>query len=155
MLQVFSRCGAVPGILDAIVIEGDASGASEHLQRAKEEFTEQGKKWTDVKKQMVVAHEVQVMMGRYGLNLFTPDAIKETGKPLRLSDLEVLDPFPGQTKTLWLRYCRAGDGQRFNSRIPVEADGSFRGGVVHLDMDLEADKEAAEIQMNLTKQAGL
>ena len=33
--QIFSRCGAVPGILDAIIVQGDASEASESLAKAK------------------------------------------------------------------------------------------------------------------------
>ena len=33
--QIFSRCGAVPGILDAIIVLGDASDASESLAKAK------------------------------------------------------------------------------------------------------------------------
>ena len=62
--NVFSRCQAVPGILDAILIEGDCTGASESLVKAKEEFAEQGKNWTDVKKNMIVAHELHVAMTR-------------------------------------------------------------------------------------------
>lgn len=33
--QIFNRCGAVPGILDAIIVQGDASAASENLAKAK------------------------------------------------------------------------------------------------------------------------
>lgn len=33
--HIFSRCGAVPGILDAIIVQGDASEASESLSKAK------------------------------------------------------------------------------------------------------------------------
>lgn len=33
--QIFNRCGAVPGILDAIIVQGDASEASESLAKAK------------------------------------------------------------------------------------------------------------------------
>lgn len=33
--------------------------------------------------------ELQVMMGSYGLNLFTPDAVRETGRPLSLGMLEI------------------------------------------------------------------
>lgn len=150
--QIFSRCGAVPGILDAIIVQGDASEASESLAKAKEEFAELGRSWQDVKKYMIVAHELQVMMGSYGLNLFTPDAVRESGRPLSLGMLEIKDPYPGQTKTLWLRYCRAGDGQRFNSRILVDADGGLRGGAVKLDFDVEADPEAANSQLQLSKQ---
>lgn len=54
--EIFSRCGAVPGMLDAIIVEGDATAVSENLVKAKEEFAEMGWKWTDVKKYMVVAH---------------------------------------------------------------------------------------------------
>jgi len=33
--QIFNRCGAVPGILDAIIVQGDAGEASESLAKAK------------------------------------------------------------------------------------------------------------------------
>ena len=33
-----TRCKAVPGILDAILIDGEVAGASESLQKAKEEW---------------------------------------------------------------------------------------------------------------------
>lgn len=33
--QIFNRCGAVPGILDALIVQGDASEASESLSKAK------------------------------------------------------------------------------------------------------------------------
>ena len=33
--------------------------------------------------------ELQVMMGSYGLNLFTPDAVRESGRPLSLGMLEI------------------------------------------------------------------
>ncbi|CAK9089471.1 unnamed protein product [Durusdinium trenchii] len=151
--QIFSRCGAVPGILDALIIEGDVTSASESLTKAKEEFAELGRKWQDMKKYMVVAHELQVMMSSYGLDLFTPEVSRDSGgRPLNLQMLEIKDPFPGQSKTLWLRYCRAGDGQRYNSRIPVDPDGALRGGRVKLDYDYEADPEGANLQLQLNKQ---
>lgn len=56
--------------------------------------------------------ELQVMMSGFGLDLFTQDVVRESGKALNLQELEIKDPYPGQSKTLWLRYCRAGDGQR-------------------------------------------
>ena len=31
------------------------------------------------------------MMGSYGLNLFTPDAVRESGRPLSLGMLEIKD----------------------------------------------------------------
>jgi len=152
--NVFSRCQAVPGILDAILIEGDCTGASESLVKAKEEFAEQGKNWTDVKKNMIVAHELHVAMTGFGLDMFTPDSNREVGKALNLSLLEIPDPYPEQPKTLWLRYCRAGDGQRFNARIPVDSDGALRGGEVRFDMNAASpsEAEAAQVQLHLTKQ---
>jgi len=150
--HIFSRCGAVPGILDAIIVQGDASEASESLSKAKEEFAELGRSWQDVKKYMIVAHELQVMMGAFGLDLFTPEAVRESGKALSLSMLEIKDPYPGSPKTLWLRYCRAGDGQRYNSRILVDADGRLQGGSVKLDFDVAQDPEAANAQLQLSKQ---
>ncbi|CAE7403436.1 fadB [Symbiodinium sp. KB8] len=152
--NVFSRCQAVPGILDAILIEGDCTGASESLVKAKEEFAEQGKNWTDVKKNMIVAHELHVAMTGFGLDMFTPDSNREVGKALQLSMLEIPDPYPEQPKTLWLRYCRAGDGQRFNARIPVDSDGLLRGGEVRFDMNAASpsEAEAAQVQLHLTKQ---
>ncbi len=40
--------------------------------------------------------ELQVMMGAYGLDLFTPEAVRESGKALSLSMLEIKDYLPVQ-----------------------------------------------------------
>jgi hypothetical protein len=42
--------------------------------------------------------------------------------------------------------------RRFNSRILADADGSLRGGAVKLDFDVEAEPDAANAQLQLSKQ---
>ena len=41
---------------------------------------------------------------------------------------------------------------RYNSRILVDNEGALRGGVVKLDFDVDADPEAANAQLQLSKQ---
>ena len=54
---------------------------------------------------------------------------------------------PLTPETRWIRVDR-----RFNSRILADADGSLRGGAVKLDFDVEAEPDAANAQLQLSKQ---
>eukprot|EP00931_Biecheleriopsis_adriatica_P059754 TRINITY_DN35814_c0_g1_i1.p1 TRINITY_DN35814_c0_g1~~TRINITY_DN35814_c0_g1_i1.p1 ORF type:complete len:3403 (-),score=723.69 TRINITY_DN35814_c0_g1_i1:308-10516(-) len=148
--QIFSRCGAVPGIIDAVLFQGENVGAGS-LAQAKEEFTNRGLKWVDVKRQVVLAHELHVTIMRFEMNLLPDSFPHEDGKPLNLaSTMKIEDPFPGENKTLWIRYCRSGDGQRFNSVVRADGNGNIApGGEVKLDMPV-GTKEA-DLQMTIAK----
>eukprot|EP00933_Yihiella_yeosuensis_P040244 TRINITY_DN34501_c0_g1_i1.p1 TRINITY_DN34501_c0_g1~~TRINITY_DN34501_c0_g1_i1.p1 ORF type:complete len:1455 (-),score=342.47 TRINITY_DN34501_c0_g1_i1:123-4262(-) len=150
--QIFSRSGAVPGILDAIIVNGEI-GPVRHVQEAKDEFDRTGKKWVDVKKQLIIGHEMQVAMNRGDVNIL-PVGLQAHEEDLRitpsLASLHIPDPFPGERKVLWVRFCRAGDGQRFNSQIRADVDGTLSAAEVHLDMEHES--EAGQLQMTLSKE---
>ena len=57
--------------------------------------------------------------------------------------------FHSTPETHWIRVDR-----RFNSRILADGDGSLRGGAVKLDFDVEAEPDAANAQLQLSKQDG-
>merc|ERR1712048_683345 len=52
---------------------------------------------------------------------------------VHLSAMQIEDPFPGLKKTLWIRYVRAGDGERGNSKMLVDADGTVHVQEVPMD----------------------
>jgi len=150
--QVFNRAGAVPGIIDAVLIHGDSPPNYKTLK----EFMEveaQGKKWIDIKQQMIVAWENSVSESKGSINLFSPlpttadPAAKNKGS---LAHMKVHDPFAGSPKLIWLRFVRSGDGQRFNLQVKVDSHGHFDFQEAKLDM--EADSKGGKIQMSITKE---
>lgn len=146
--HAFNRAGAVPGILDAILVK--AEGIPGDLQTAaqlKERLASTGTAFVDVTHQMIIAHEESMEQAPGNITLFPTLA---NSPYYNLASMEVNDPFPGAAKILWLRYCRAGDGQRFNARISVDANGSFPPQNLRLDM--ETDSVVGKIQMSLTKE---
>jgi len=148
--HIFSPARAVPGILDAVLVVGEKSRTQDtysSIRTLREQLDQNIKPaYICVKHQLVKAHEHSVSENQGGINLF-PEAGNE--KELNLKDLKIKDPFAGESKTLWIRYCRAGDGQRFNSLIEVTKIGSFRTKPVPLDMELGT--QAGKAQMLLSK----
>jgi len=158
--QAFSRSGAVPGILEAILVEDGATVNLQSFERIRDlrsAAPERGINFVDVRHQLVLAHEESVT-GRPGsINLFSHRArvgglspmIQEEPK-VSLGELHITDPFPGKQKVLWIRFVRSGDGQRFNAHYKVDGRGEF---LCHaLEMDMECDSAAGSMQMNLTKE---
>lgn len=156
--QVFSRCGAVPAILDAVLVL-DAPGANLAQFEQLSELKEASVAFIDVRHHIVMAHEECVSATPGSINLFGASgsqalaqlqgAAREDGK-LNLSNLKIKDPYAGSNKVLWIRYARAGDGQRFNAQYHVNEQGSFPSHELPLDMD--ADTSTGKIQMTLTKE---
>ena len=70
-------------------------------------YNASGKVFADVKPQLVVEHERQVNTNLGELDMW---AGQET--LLNLDTYEIKDPFPQVQKVLWIRYVRAGDGER-------------------------------------------
>jgi len=148
--QVFNRAGAVPGILDAILVQGDAGNAPS-IAEAKAEYDKVGKKWVDVKQQVLLAHELQVAINRGDINLLPASMRPRGGEHLDLYKvMKITDPFPGERKVLWIRFCRSGDGQRMSTKIAVEPDGVLTSGEILLDMDHTS--QAGQVQMSVTKE---
>eukprot|EP00930_Biecheleria_cincta_P021490 TRINITY_DN1591_c0_g1_i1.p1 TRINITY_DN1591_c0_g1~~TRINITY_DN1591_c0_g1_i1.p1 ORF type:complete len:3401 (-),score=659.74 TRINITY_DN1591_c0_g1_i1:53-10255(-) len=151
--ETFSRAGAVPGVLDAIIVRGDVPAELRtSIGKAKEFFKEKGRAYVDVRRQLIMGHELQVSMNRYGLNLLPSNAPQDAASPLSLTTLQIKDPYPNESKTLWIRYCRAGDGQRFNKQLQVDANGNLRSESNEVTFDMEMDKPEGEVQMTLNKE---
>jgi hypothetical protein len=148
--QIFSPARAVPGILDAVLVVGEKSRTQDtysSIRTLREQLDQNIKPaYIDLKHQLVKAQEHSISESQGSINLF-PAAGGE--KEFNLKDLKIRDPFAGELKTLWIRYCRAGDGQRFNSLIEVSQTGAFRTKPVPLDMELGT--QAGKAQMLLSK----
>ncbi|CAK0806370.1 unnamed protein product [Prorocentrum cordatum] len=111
--MTFSRAGAVPGLLDAVLVPGEIGGHSDFEQ------ARQDGRCTDVKYSMIYTHELQVTVAAGSLSLFPP----RDGGSLTLQHLNIQDPYPGSAKVLWIRFARAGDGRRATVQIPVSPVG--------------------------------
>lgn len=144
--QIFCRSGAVPGIIDAILVQGGNSCAPYKSIKHLKETGKSHVSHHDVKHELILAHEEQVTMNGLGLNL-CPGG--EDGKALNLTMLHIKDPFPLQKKVLWIRWCRSGDGQRFNQQIQVDEAGNFHHSEITLDMPSKG--EAGKLQMHVTR----
>ena len=71
---------------------------------------------------------------------------EDAASPLNLTTLQIKDPCPNESKTLWIRYCRAGDGQRYNKQLQVDANGNLRSESNEVTFDMEMDKQEGEVQ---------
>jgi len=167
--QTFNRAGAVPGILEAVLVQGAGEVADyPTLAELRRACAASGKEYVDVKHQLILAHEVQVAANRGNINLFrsldaeqllTKASYKSSGLPAvpleeehaTLSSMKIRDPFPGYKKVLWIRFVRAGDGQRFNARVEVDERGQLYPQEVKLDME-ETEGAAWAAQMTVTKE---
>jgi len=161
---VFSRAGVVPGILDAVLVKGKEIGSEyESIAQLKADSTSSRPAYVDVKHQLLLVHEAQVSSSAGGLNLFpshsSPFEPSASGisiipwKGTSYDDLEgmrIQDPFPGFHKVLWVRFIRAGDGQRSNARIKVDEHGRFQASEIHMDMDTAST--SGKVQMTLAKE---
>mmetsp|Transcript_18850 Transcript_18850/g.33157 ORF Transcript_18850/g.33157 Transcript_18850/m.33157 type:complete len:3464 (-) Transcript_18850:114-10505(-) len=157
--QAFNRAGAVPGILDAIIVCGTIP-SDLSVSAAIEHFKEKSIKYTDVKKQILKCHEWQVTQQCLDLDLLATPKAANSGQtepsPLTLTSLEIQDPYAGQRKTLWIRICRAGDGKRMNYKINIDTNGNLEKGDIHLDMptvigSTKPEDQEGQMMMCLTK----
>lgn len=166
--QAFNRAGAVPGILEAMLITDGQDGKTvddfKHISMLIQEAHKRGISCVDVRQQLVAAHEACMSARPGNINLFSasyalaapqplwcgaPPTYASEGK-LSLGGLGIVDPSPGRKKVLWIRYARAGDGERFNSKYRVDEEGCFPAEELVLDMDVST--VAGKIQMSLTKE---
>jgi len=148
--QIFNRAGAVPGILDALVVKGDLGSNLRAVPDAYAEFDRQGMSYTDVKKELLKGHEWNVSQNCLVLDLLSGE--KLTRADLNLKTLEISDPYPGSQKVLWIRLCRAGDGHRVNFQIPCDGQGNLSKGDILFDMPTDvvgSSQEAMESQLQM------
>lgn len=176
--SIFSRAGAVPAILEAILVQMDWDAGEltqvTNISKFKQDLEKKGTPFVDVRCQMVISHEEFVSKSRGNLNLFTcvPDEAatpmtmmsfncadpqhlrtnveRAENHSVNLSALRIHDPFPGRRKVLLIRFARGGDGQRYNAQYNVDGLGDLP--MHELAMDMAADSQAARIQMSLTKE---
>lgn len=116
----------------------------------KEAYAKQGKHAHDVKHQIIIELEKQTNRHMGNINLWDPRFGDSERK--NLSDLQISDPYPFSQKTLWIRYCRAGDGERNQVQITVDGSGYFQPQCIELDMDLSNPDRSVQAQMTLSKE---
>lgn len=147
----FNRAGAVPGIIDAIIVQGERIPEQfRNVKQLIEAYTQTGKAFSNVKAQLVQEYERQVNQNLGELDMWSA-AMQETA--VNLDKYEIQDPFPQMQKVLWIRYCRAGDGERQNVQIPVDNDGNLRPLRLKLDMEnIPGKVSKAQAQMSITKE---
>jgi len=174
--SIFNRAGAAPAILEAILVEMDWDsselGSVTNITEFKKDLIAKGVPVTDVRHQMVIAHEEFVSKSGGNLNLFScipdhpvtpavtmglncadPNYVRShQGEPsINLSALRIRDPYPSKRKVLLIRFARSGDGQRFNAQYNVDGLGNLTSAV-ELALDMPMDNGAARIQMSLTRE---
>jgi hypothetical protein len=148
--SAFNRSGAVPGIIDAILV---GSSTINHdfatPTQLKLEYLKQGKHAHDVKHQIVVEHEKQCNRNLGSINMWDPSF--GDGDKRSLLSLGIHDMFPFTSKVLWIRYCRAGDGERLQVQIPVDHSGHFTPKMLEMDMPI-SDDVSSQAQMHISKE---
>eukprot|EP00931_Biecheleriopsis_adriatica_P040925 TRINITY_DN23439_c0_g1_i1.p1 TRINITY_DN23439_c0_g1~~TRINITY_DN23439_c0_g1_i1.p1 ORF type:complete len:3484 (+),score=873.59 TRINITY_DN23439_c0_g1_i1:112-10563(+) len=118
---IFNRAGVVPGISQAIIAPGRETDPNRPLRQVIEAFDKDKKPYKDVTTEMILEHERQIAHNGGIMNLF---AASYMSTPLNLQTMNIPDPYRSQEKTLYVRYVRAGDGERCTQAIAVEKDGS-------------------------------
>lgn len=135
--EVFSRSGTVPGILDAVIISGSEPDRNfTNPRELIESYTKSGKSFIDCKHQLIIEAEKQCNNRMGKINLW--DASLENGK-VTMSDLKIRDIFHLQSKLMWVRYVRAGDGERIQVQIPISMGGELDVKPIELDMPETGD----------------
>jgi hypothetical protein len=149
--SAFNRAGMVPGILDAILVQGSSiSHDYANPTQLKDAYAQMGKHCHCVKHQINIEMEKQTNQHLGNINLW--DAKMADGQKKNLSDLKIHDPFPFASKILWIRYCRAGDGERAQVQIPVDGSGYFTPQMCEMDMSMDDASKSTQAQMTLSKE---
>merc|ERR1711948_129959 len=100
--------------------------------------------------QLILAHEASLCVNGGNFNLFPPTQAMGGNNFTHLNSIKIQDPFPNQRKVLWIRFVRAGDGERRNIKIDVSEEGNFRPANVPIDMGMST--KAEKVQMSVTKE---
>jgi hypothetical protein len=149
--QIFNRTCAVPAILDAVIVQGESQDVKyTSLKDLKEDFDANRRSYVNITHQLILAHENSVCVNGGSINLFPPSASMGGNNFTHLNHIKIQDPFPQQKKVMWIRFARAGDGDRRNVKIDISEEGNFRPANVPLDMGMET--KAEKVQMSITKE---
>jgi len=143
--SVFNRGGNTPGIIDAILVPG--SHISPDI-RNPTELKKLGKSHLDVTHHIIIELEKQCNRHCGSMNLW--DERHGDGEQKSLRDLSISDPYLMQDKILWIRYCRAGDGERKQVQIPVGMGGHFTPVCCRMDMETTGSDQGS--QMTISKE---
>mmetsp|Transcript_14093 Transcript_14093/g.26206 ORF Transcript_14093/g.26206 Transcript_14093/m.26206 type:complete len:3581 (+) Transcript_14093:145-10887(+) len=147
--SLFNRQGAVPGIIEAVLMRGtDGFIAQKQKDRTCEDkidLEELKKKFgvgvTDVTEAVMLEHEKQVQFDGT-LNMFKLDYLRMCHpNGISLADIGISDPYGRMfEKMLWINYVRSGDGQRCTQGVRWQRDGRiFR----------YSDGESPEVKIDL------
>lgn len=149
--SIFNRCSAVPGILDAILIKGERVNDEYKTPRQLiEDYKQKGEAYLDVRHHLTqfLDKEVNENLGELGMWI----TVEQSGR-VSLSSLNIKDPFPFMSKVLWLRYVRAGDGERNQEQIPCSADGNLQPPAIKLEMPQGGSSTRKhQAQMSISKE---
>ncbi|CAE7468174.1 unnamed protein product [Symbiodinium pilosum] len=160
---IFNRAGAVPGIAQAVLVKdsnrdiavGERNGLCElGLAKIVEDLKSANTPYVDVTREILLEHERQVSCNGGDVNLFANHYMKEA---LSLETMGISDPYAATNKVLFIRYIRAGDGQRCTQAIPVDPDGNVApGSEVKLDLlsteDAGGEAKSSWAMSRVTKQ---
>jgi len=136
---IFSRASVVPGILDAILICRDSAGDIKSAAQIKADCKRTGEEFLDVTHQIVQEAERQMCLNASSLNLWP--ASLGTGRT-SLPALKITDPWPNKKKVLWIRFARAGTGDRDNSALLFDDNGDM---LSRDEVQLDAEKTDAAV----------
>jgi hypothetical protein len=153
---VFNRAGAVPAILEAILVKGELTNiASTYNSIAELKADASFREWRDVKHHLYLNAEYLFVATLGNVNLFGPhpttgeNVVKlNTMKPQPIKDY---NHWYGSKKVLWIRYARSGDGERGQRQIEVDVDGNLMGSL-EIPLDMALDSKAGGQQMLVTKE---
>eukprot|EP00929_Paragymnodinium_shiwhaense_P000295 TRINITY_DN100533_c0_g1_i1.p1 TRINITY_DN100533_c0_g1~~TRINITY_DN100533_c0_g1_i1.p1 ORF type:complete len:3625 (-),score=1181.40 TRINITY_DN100533_c0_g1_i1:304-11178(-) len=159
----FNRAGAVPAILDAVLVKGVAAtirqyGSIEALKADKHAH------YIDVKHTMLHNCEYNSTSFLGSMDIFPKDARHPGSQEVNIHTLKphaMKDPYHMHEKTLWIRYARSGDGERYNKFYAVASDGKIQGALdfqgnlvadLQAKMDMPKEVKASQQSMFISKE---
>jgi len=145
--SVFSRWGVVAGILDAIITQDDRTDHTS-IAALKAQYAAEKKTCHDCRQQIVRYFDLSVERNLGQLKLWQPGT-----QSLDLSSIYITDPFPGERKLLWIRYCRACDGERKTLKLTISEDGKLTIPNPDLSLDFPEIEATGELtHMTIAKE---
>eukprot|EP00933_Yihiella_yeosuensis_P015686 TRINITY_DN13607_c0_g1_i1.p1 TRINITY_DN13607_c0_g1~~TRINITY_DN13607_c0_g1_i1.p1 ORF type:complete len:1017 (-),score=182.43 TRINITY_DN13607_c0_g1_i1:251-3232(-) len=118
----FQRCGNSTALLDALLIDQEELGDLSTADDIRKGLQGAGATCADISSYLTLELEKQMSQGFGSLNLWSSNLF--VAKP-SLASMQIGDPFPGKRKLLYLRFARAGDGEKFIITRSVDENGDF------------------------------
>jgi len=139
--SIFNRAGAVPGILEAILVPSVDPEEFMGVPNLAEAATKKGVKFTVVTNEVALEHERQIALNGGFMNLFM-NKLLEKGRISLPKHMNIQIPVLGlggdkPSTMLWIRYVRGGDGQHCIHPVPVSGKGEVWPNVgAEVEMEL-------------------